>query len=82
MWVAGITQGLMWREYDAQGFLVNSFIETVSAIHPEYVMRTFGGLLYLSGALIMAYNIYRTIRGDVRQEAGAGAAQPSATPAE
>ena len=68
MWVAGITQGLMWREYDDQGFLVNSFVETVSAIHPEYVMRTVGGLLFLSGALIMAYNLWRTIRGDVRQE--------------
>lgn len=68
LWVAGITQGLMWREYDDQGFLVNSFIETVSAIHPEYVMRTFGGLLYLTGALIMAYNLWRTTRGDVRVE--------------
>ncbi len=73
MWVAGITQGLMWREYDDQGFLVNSFVETVSAIHPEYVMRTFGGLLYLSGALLMAYNVYRTIRGDIRKEAPMGA---------
>ena len=62
----------MWREYDDQGFLVNSFIETVSAIHPEYVMRTIGGLLYLSGALVMAYNIWRTIRGDVREEAPMG----------
>ncbi|MEL7429336.1 MAG: cytochrome-c oxidase, cbb3-type subunit I [Pseudomonadota bacterium] len=69
MWVAGVTQGLMWREYDDQGFLVNSFIETVSAIHPEYVMRTAGGLLYLAGALIMAYNIWRTIRGDVAETA-------------
>ena len=67
MWVAGITQGLMWREYDDQGFLVNSFIESVSAIHPEYVMRTVGGLLYLSGAFVMAYNIWRTIRGDVAE---------------
>ncbi|MDJ0612335.1 MAG: cytochrome-c oxidase, cbb3-type subunit I [Rhizobiaceae bacterium] len=80
MWVAGITQGLMWREYDDQGFLVNSFIETVSAIHPEYVMRTFGGLLYLSGALIMAYNIWRTIRGDVPETVQQD--QPSAVPAE
>ncbi|MEP0941525.1 MAG: cytochrome-c oxidase, cbb3-type subunit I [Rhizobiaceae bacterium] len=74
MWVAGITQGLMWREYDDQGFLVNSFVETVSAIHPEYVMRTVGGLLYLGGALIMVYNIWRTIRGDVRQEKAMGGA--------
>ena len=72
LWVAGITQGLMWREFDSQGFLVNSFVESVAAIHPEYVMRTFGGLLYLSGALIMAYNIWRTIRGDVREETPIG----------
>lgn len=72
LWVAGITQGLMWREFDSQGFLVNSFVESVAAIHPEYVMRTFGGLLYLSGALIMAYNIWRTIRGDVRAETPIG----------
>ncbi|MEM9330894.1 MAG: cytochrome-c oxidase, cbb3-type subunit I [Pseudomonadota bacterium] len=80
MWVAGITQGLMWREYDDQGFLVNSFIETVSAIHPEYVMRTLGGVLYLSGALIMAYNIWRTIRGDVSEPVSE--AKPAAIPAE
>ncbi len=83
MWVAGITQGLMWREYDDQGFLVNSFIETVSAIHPEYVMRTLGGGLYLIGALVMAYNIWRTIRGDVRVEVPMGGKKaPSAAPAE
>lgn len=82
MWVAGITQGLMWREYDDQGFLVNSFIETVSAIHPEYVMRTAGGLLYLAGALVMTYNIWRTIRGDVRKEAPIGGRQTQAVPAE
>ncbi|MEM9278737.1 MAG: cytochrome-c oxidase, cbb3-type subunit I [Pseudomonadota bacterium] len=80
MWVAGITQGLMWREYDDQGFLVNSFIETVSAIHPEYVMRTIGGVLYLSGALVMVYNIWRTIRGDVAETAGES--KPAAVPAE
>ncbi|MGI9356251.1 MAG: cytochrome-c oxidase, cbb3-type subunit I [Rhizobiaceae bacterium] len=77
MWVAGITQGLMWREYDDQGFLVNSFIETVSAIHPEYVMRMVGGLIYLSGALVMAYNIWRTIRGDLREEVPMGGAAPA-----
>ena len=73
MWVAGITQGLMWREYDSQGFLVNSFVETVSAIHPEYVMRVVGGLLYFLGALLMVYNVYKTIKGDVREEAPMGA---------
>ena len=69
MWVSGITQGLMWREYDAQGYLVYSFAESVAALHPYYVMRVFAGLLYLSGALIMAFNIYMTIRGRERQEA-------------
>ena len=84
LWVAGITQGLMWREYDEQGFLVNSFVESVSAIHPEYVMRVLGGGLYLIGGLVMAYNVYRTIRGDVRKEVPMGAAgtTSSAVPAE
>ncbi len=82
LWVAGITQGLMWREYDDQGFLVNSFIETVNAIHPEYVMRTIGGVLYLLGGLVMAYNVYRTIKGDVRKEVPMGASATAAVPAE
>ena len=63
MWVSGIMQGLMWREYDANGFLVYSFVETVEAMHPYYVIRTFGGLLFLVGSLIMVYNLYRTIKG-------------------
>jgi cytochrome c oxidase cbb3-type subunit 1 len=61
---------------------VNSFVETVSAIHPEYVMRTFGGLLFLSGALLMAYNVYRTIRGDIREEAPMDAPATAISPAE
>jgi cytochrome c oxidase cbb3-type subunit 1 len=61
MWVAGIMQGLMWREVDAQGFLVNSFIDTVAAMHPMYVMRALGGVLYLAGGLIMAYNLWKTV---------------------
>jgi len=68
MWVSGITQGLMWREYDDQGFLVYSFAETVAAMHPYYALRVFGGLLYLAGALVMAWNIYQTIRGKEREE--------------
>jgi len=68
MWVAGITQGLMWREYDSQGFLVYSFAETVAAMKPYYVLRVFGGLLYLLGGLVMAWNVYQTIRGNVRDE--------------
>lgn len=70
MWVAGVTQGLMWREYGADGYLVNSFADGVAAIHPMYVLRAFGGLLYLIGAGFMTYNIWRTIAvGDQRREA-------------
>lgn len=79
MWVAGITQGLMWREYDAEGFLVYSFAESVAAMNPYYVLRTFGGLLYLAGALLMAFNITMTILGRERAEpAPIGAPAPAA----
>jgi len=61
MWVSGIMEGLMWREYTPQGFLAYSFIETVSAKHIENVIRTVGGLMYLTGALIMIVNIWKTI---------------------
>jgi cytochrome c oxidase cbb3-type subunit 1 len=79
MWVSGIMQGLMWREYDQEGFLVYSFAETVEAMHPYYLIRALGGTLYLAGALIMAFNLWKTIRGDLRQEApmGAVALQPA-----
>jgi cytochrome c oxidase cbb3-type subunit 1 len=66
MWVSGIMQGLMWRAYNDFGFLEYSFVETVEAMHPYYIIRALGGLLYLSGAIIMAYNLYRTAQGDVR----------------
>ncbi|PZU16238.1 cytochrome-c oxidase, cbb3-type subunit I [Qipengyuania sp. YIM B01966] len=69
MWVAGITQGLMWREYGADGYLVNSFVDTVAALHPMYLMRAFGGLLYLGGAGIMVYNMWQTLAGRLREEA-------------
>ena len=68
MWVAGIMQGLLWREYGADGYLVNSFAEVVAAMHPMYIIRATGGLLYLSGALIFAFNIVMTIRGHIREE--------------
>jgi cytochrome c oxidase cbb3-type subunit 1 len=72
MWVAGITQGLMWREYGADGYLVNSFVDTVAALHPMYILRAAGGLMYLTGAGIMAYNIGMTIAGRLREEAPMG----------
>ena len=63
MWVSGIMEGLMWRAYTPQGFLEYAFIETVSAKHLLYAIRSIGGLLFLLGTLIMTYNIYMTIKG-------------------
>jgi cytochrome c oxidase cbb3-type subunit 1 len=60
MWVAGIMQGLMWRAYNELGFLEYSFVETVEAMHPYYAIRALGGGLFLVGALLMAYNLWRT----------------------
>ncbi|MBW8812952.1 MAG: cytochrome-c oxidase, cbb3-type subunit I [Caulobacterales bacterium] len=62
MWVSGISEGLMWREYTPQGYLANAFVETVAAKHVENIIRTIGGLMYLGGAVIMSYNLWRTIR--------------------
>ena len=61
MWVSGILQGLMWRAYTSLGFLEYSFIETVAAMHPFYVIRAMGGALFLTGALIMVFNVWKTI---------------------
>ncbi|PCK78148.1 cytochrome-c oxidase, cbb3-type subunit I [Rhizobium sophoriradicis] len=69
LWVAGIQQGLMWREYNNQGFLVYSFAETVAAMFPYYLLRAFGGGLYLAGGVVMAFNVAMTIRGHQRDEA-------------
>ncbi len=68
MWVSGIMEGLMWRAYNEFGFLEYSFVETVSAKHISYIIRSLGGGLYLLGALIMVYNLVRTARGDVPAE--------------
>jgi cytochrome c oxidase cbb3-type subunit 1 len=61
MWVAGITQGLMWRAYTSLGFLEYSFVEAVEAMHPFYIIRALGGVMFLIGALIMAYNLWMTV---------------------
>jgi len=61
MWVAGIMQGLMWRAVNDDGTLTYAFIETVKAMHPFYVIRLLGGLMFLGGTLIMCYNVYRTV---------------------
>lgn len=68
MWVSGIMQGLMWRTYNALGFLEYSFVETVEAMHPYYLIRALGGVLFLIGALIMVYNLWQTTKGKLRDE--------------
>ncbi|WP_431470589.1 cytochrome-c oxidase, cbb3-type subunit I [Sphingosinithalassobacter sp. LHW66-3] len=68
MWVAGIMQGLMWREYGPDGYLVYSFAEVVVAMQPYYLIRAAGGGLYLLGALFMVYNVWMTVRGKLRDE--------------
>jgi cytochrome c oxidase cbb3-type subunit 1 len=60
MWIAGITQGMMWRATDMYGNLTYSFIDTVKVLHPYYTIRGIGGLFYLIGVLMWAYNIYKT----------------------
>ncbi len=62
MWIAGVMQGLMWRAVNPDGTLTYTFVESVKATYPYYVVRFGGGLLYLSGMLIMGYNTWRTMR--------------------
>jgi len=61
MWVAGIMQGLMWRAVNEDGTLTYSFVESVQAMHPYYIVRTLGGAFFLLGAIVMAYNLWRSI---------------------
>ncbi|MDX2083161.1 MAG: cbb3-type cytochrome c oxidase subunit I, partial [Rickettsiales bacterium] len=62
MWIAGISEGLMWRSYDKMGFLQYSFVESLKAVHPLYITRALGGLFFLAGACLMTYNFYKTIK--------------------
>jgi cytochrome c oxidase cbb3-type subunit I len=64
MWVNGIMQGLMWRAFNADGTLTYSFLESVQYSHYGYLMRAVGGAFFLAGMFIMAYNAYRTVKGD------------------
>ena len=62
MWIAGVMQGLMWRAVNPDGTLVYSFVEGVKATYPFYVIRLLGGLLFLSGMCLMAWNVVMTVR--------------------
>ena len=61
LWIAGITQGMMWRAVDEYGNLMYSFIDTVTVLHPYYTIRTVAGVMYLVGFVMFAYNIYKTM---------------------
>ena len=69
MWIAGVMQGLMWRAIGTDGTLTYSFVESVKATYPFYVIRLAGGLLYFGGMLIMAYNVFKTVAGGRAVEA-------------
>lgn len=73
MWIAGVTEGLMWRAVNEDGTLTYSFAESVEAAWPYYAGRLFGGALYLSGMLVMGYNTYKTLR--LPRAAGAAAGE-------
>jgi cytochrome c oxidase cbb3-type subunit 1 len=70
----------MWRTYTADGTLAYSFVDSLVAMYPYYIARTFGGLLFLLGTLVGCYNIWMTVRAapatagrrlDVPEAAGA-----------
>jgi cytochrome c oxidase cbb3-type subunit 1 len=61
MWIAGVMQGLMWRAINPDGTLVYSFVESVKATYPFYVVRLLGGLLFLVGMLVMSWNVVMTV---------------------
>jgi cytochrome c oxidase cbb3-type subunit 1 len=68
MWIAGITQGMMWRAVDQYGNLAYSFIDTVTVLHPYYTLRAIGGLLYFAGLFMWAYNFYKTMTASKQLE--------------
>jgi cytochrome c oxidase cbb3-type subunit 1 len=69
MWVAGIMQGLMWRAVNEDGTLTYSFVESLQAMYPFYMVRFLGGAIFLIGVVLMGYNLYKTIAGTKAAEA-------------
>ncbi|MGK0207659.1 MAG: cytochrome c oxidase cbb3-type subunit 1 [Gammaproteobacteria bacterium] len=64
MWISGVMQGLMWRAVNADGTLMYSFVQSLEASHPFYIMRFVGGVFIVTGMLVMAYNVFRTISAE------------------
>jgi cytochrome c oxidase cbb3-type subunit 1 len=69
MWIAGVMQGLMWRSINTDGSLTYTFVESVKASMPFYIIRFVGGLMYLSGTAIMAWNVWKTVQAGRAQNA-------------
>ncbi len=68
MWIAGVMQGLMWRAVNADGTLAYSFVESVKGSYPFWAIRWLGGVLFLTGMLLMAYNMFKTMAGGKTQD--------------
>ena len=77
MWVAGVMQGLMWRAVDEDGALVYTFIESLKATYPFYFIRLLGGVVFLSGMFVMAWNTWKTMRTPVEQHVAETATVPA-----
>ena len=64
MWVSGIMQGLMWRAVNTDGTLTFNFVQELVELQPFYVIRLLGGVIFLAGMILMAVNVYKTLRGE------------------
>ncbi|MCL1039249.1 cytochrome-c oxidase, cbb3-type subunit I [Shewanella corallii] len=62
MWISGVMQGLMWRAVNSDGTLTYSFVESLEASYPFYFVRFLGGCFFVAGMLVMAYNVFRTVK--------------------
>lgn len=79
MWNSGITQGLMWRTYNENGTLAYTFVDSLIAMHPYYIARAIGGLLFLMGAVVGTYNVWMTVKGEIRVASDPTSDLPAAT---
>lgn len=79
MWVNGIAQGLMWRAFNTDGTLTYSFAESIQVSYPGYIARLIGGTIFFLGMILMAYNAWRTIRGDIKPDPQEQNSQPETT---
>ena len=78
MWISGITQGMMWRDFDQWGNLTHPFIDTVRVLFPYYLIRAIGGTLYLIGFIMFIYNVVMTITASKQLESEPKSASPMA----